>query len=106
LGGDRYRIAFSGTGVGIRELAADLSVTIDDGPAAYVSTGSGDAVLARGLPDGVHHITISGITQPPTALLVWRDQPLRWLMAALPILLTSTLAAAIYRVFLPITRSL
>jgi hypothetical protein len=106
LGGDRYRIAFTGTGVGIRGLAADLSVTIDDGPAAYVSTGSGDAVLARGLPDGVHHITISGITQPPTALLVWRDQPLRWLMAALPILLTSTLAAAIYRVFLPITRSL
>ena len=106
LGGDRYRIAFTGTGVGIRGLAADLSVAIDDGPAAYVSTGSGDAVLARGLPDGLHHITVSGIAQPPTALLVWRDQPLRWLMAAIPILLTSALAAAMYRVFLPIKRSL
>ena len=104
LGDATYRITFSGTALGIRGLAADLSVRVDDGAAQYHSTGSGDAVLVSGLTDGIHIVTISGIGQPPTALLVWRDQPWRWLFAALPILLTSALAYAITRVFLPTKR--
>ena len=99
LGDATYRISFSGTAVGIRGLATDVTVTVDDGPAVYQSTGNGDAVLATGLADGDHTLTISGIGQPPTALLVWRDQPWRWLFAALPILLTGALASAIARVF-------
>ncbi len=104
LSGNRYQIHFTGTGVGIRGLAADLSVSIDYGAEHYVSTGEGDAVLARGLTDGVHHVIISGISQPPTALLVWRDQPWRWFFAALPIVLTGALAYAIMRVFIPAKR--
>ncbi|MFM2310257.1 MAG: hypothetical protein RLY87_2379 [Chloroflexota bacterium] len=101
LGADSYRITFSGTAVGIRGLTADLSVSVDNGPVTYVSTGSGEAVLASGLADGVHTLTISGIRQAPTALLVWRNQPWRWLFAALPVVLTAALAYTLSRVFAP-----
>jgi hypothetical protein len=96
---DQTSIVFSGTRVGVRGANSDLMVSVDGGEAVYTSCGSGDCVLARGLADTTHTVVVRGLTSAPSALLVWRDQPWRWLFAALPLLATLGLAIALIRLY-------
>lgn len=96
-------IAFTGTAVGLRGATGDFMVSIDGGPAVYTSCGGGDCRLVSGLADTTHNAVVTGLTSTPQALLVWRDQPWRWLFVALPLLLTAGLAYALFRLFAPST---
>lgn len=82
---ETWQVTFWGTGVGLRGSPDDVMVQINDDAAEYMSTGLGDASLYQGLPDGQHTLTVSGLSHTPTAVLVWRDQPWRSLMAVLPL---------------------
>jgi hypothetical protein len=83
--GDTWRVTFWGTGVGLRGQADDITVQLNDGDEAYIPIGNGDVSLYQRLPEGQHTLTIQGLSHTPTDVLVWRDQPGRWLMAVLPL---------------------
>lgn len=78
-----WQVSFHGTQVAVRSLLADASVRIDDGEPTAIPRGEGDTLVARGLTDAPHRLTIHS-AQPPTALLVWRQQPWRIVFALMP----------------------
>jgi hypothetical protein len=96
---DTWQVTFWGTGVGLRGQPDDVTVQLNDNEAEYVSMGAGDASLYQGLPEGQHTLTIRGLSHTPEAVLVWRDQPGRWLMAVLPLVWTILFGYGLWRVW-------
>jgi hypothetical protein len=74
-------------------------VVIDNAPATPVTLTGGDDIIATRLSDSPHIVTITDLATTPPALLIWRQQPWRWLFGALPIILTIGLGLALRRVF-------
>jgi hypothetical protein len=95
----QWRISVHGTQIGIRGGTGTISVVIDNAPATTVTLTGGDDIMAARLSDAPHTVTITNLPTEPQALLIWRQQPWRWLFGALPITLTIGLGLALWRVF-------
>jgi hypothetical protein len=95
----QWRITVHGTQIGIRGGTGTISVAIDDAPATPVTLTGGDDMIASRLSDAPHTVTITDLATAPQALLIWRQQPWRWLFGALPITLTIGLGLTLWRVF-------
>lgn len=91
-----WRVSFHGTQVAVRGVPADATVQIDAEDAQYVPIGHGETVLARGLRDAPHTLTLQTAT-PPTALMVWRTQPWRILFELIPWVWVGMLCAIFFR---------
>ncbi|MCX6016070.1 MAG: hypothetical protein NT020_10875, partial [Chloroflexales bacterium] len=77
-----------------------ISVAIDNAPATPITLTGGDDIIASRLSDAPHTVTITDLTTAPQALLIWRQQPWRWLFSALPIILTIGLGLTLRRLFI------
>ncbi len=75
-----WEIRFEGDSLAFHGLNAPLAVSLDGGPQAnlHPAPGGGRVVVASGLPDTVHRVTVHG-QDPPDAFLVGRARPLPWL---------------------------
>jgi polysaccharide biosynthesis protein PslG len=98
---ETWQVTFWGTGVGLRGQSDDVMVQLNDDEATYMPIGAGDASFYQGLPDATHTLTIRGLSHTPTAVLVWRDQPGRWLMALLPVVWVMLFGYGLWRVWRP-----
>jgi hypothetical protein len=98
---ETWQVTFWGTGVGLRGQPDDVTVQINNNDGEYISMGMGDVSLYQGLTEGAHTLTIRGLSHTPTAVLVWRDQPGRWLMAGLPLVWMALFGYGLWRIWRP-----
>ena len=97
---NQWRINVTGNQIGIRGGSGTISVAIDNAPATPITLTGGDDIITPRLNDASHTVTITDLATVPQALLVWRQQPWRWLFGALPITLTIGLGLALRRLFI------
>ena len=96
---DTWQVTFFGTGIGLRSQPDDIMVQLNNAESLYVPIGEGDASLYQGLPEGQHTLTVRGLSHTPTAVLVWRDQPGRYLMTVLPLVWLFLFGYGLWRVW-------
>jgi hypothetical protein len=90
-----------GTQIALRGAQGAVIVTVDQQSPVTVTLTGDDDVVVSGLNDAVHTVTISGLTTPPTAVLVWRQQPWRFVFALLPVIGVVGLSIILYRLWAP-----